>query len=214
LQIPARRDLRIYARQPIRQEVVLRSFDRLIGMLSEIPDPRRAEGKLYQQPYILLFSILAVATGGNSYRSVETFIKVHRSRLNAAFGLNWKRAPAQTAIRYILQGLDPKSVPAVHRESAYAAGLGGATSFLHIVLPQALRNMLPALIAHIVIIFKVTSLVYLIGVIDFFRAAMLVNNRDFAPYAIYLTVALVYFCCNFALSTLIRWFDPKYKLSA
>jgi polar amino acid transport system permease protein len=106
------------------------------------------------------------------------------------------------------------SVPAVHRECAYAAGLRGATIFLHIVLPQALRNMLPALIAHIVMIFKVTSLVYLIGVIDFFRAAMLVNNRDFAPYAIYLTVALVYFCCNFALSTLIRWFDPRYTLSA
>jgi polar amino acid transport system permease protein len=106
------------------------------------------------------------------------------------------------------------SVPAVHRESAYAAGLRGATIFLHIVLPQALRNMLPALIAHIIMIFKVTSLVYLIGVIDFFRAAMLVNNRDFAPYAIYLTVALVYFGCNFVLSTLIRRFDPRYTLSA
>ena len=58
-------------------------------MLSEIRDPRRAEGKLYQQPYVLLFSILAVATGGNSYRSVETFIKVHRSRLNAA--TSWRR---------------------------------------------------------------------------------------------------------------------------
>jgi polar amino acid transport system permease protein len=105
------------------------------------------------------------------------------------------------------------SVPRVHRESAYAAGLSMTTTFLYIVLPQALRNMLPALIAHIVMIFKVTSLVYLIGLVDFFRAAMLVNNRDYAPYALYLTVALVYFVCNFFLSSLIRWFDPKYTLS-
>jgi hypothetical protein len=42
----------------------LRSFDRLLGLLSEIPDPRRGEGKLYQLPCVLLFSILAVVTGG------------------------------------------------------------------------------------------------------------------------------------------------------
>jgi hypothetical protein len=120
-QIPARRDFRIYARQPIHQEVALRSFDQLIGLLSEIPDPRRAEGKLYKLPYVLLFSILAAVTGGNSYRSIETFITVHRRRLNAAFGLNWKRAPAHTAIRYILQGLDPKGVEQIFRR--HAAGL-------------------------------------------------------------------------------------------
>jgi hypothetical protein len=133
LPIPARRDLRIYARQPIRQEVALRSFDRLIGVLSEIPDPRRAEGKLYQQPYVLLFSILAVATGGNSYRSVETFIKVHRSRLNAAFGLNWKRAPAHTAIRYILQGLDPRGVEQAFRRHAVGLLDGASNRSRHTV---------------------------------------------------------------------------------
>jgi polar amino acid transport system permease protein len=106
------------------------------------------------------------------------------------------------------------SVPKVHRESAYAGGLGAANTFFHIVLPQALRNMLPALIAHIVMIFKVTSVVYLVGVVDFFRATILVNNRDYSPYALYLTMAIVYFSCNFLLSTLIRRFDPKYTLSA
>lgn len=107
----------------------MRSFDQLIGLLSEIPDPRRAEGKLYQLPYVLLFSILAAVTGGDSYRSIETFITVHRRRLNAAFGLRWKRAPAHTAIRYILQGLDSKGVEQAFRR--HAAGLldgaGGAS---------------------------------------------------------------------------------------
>jgi len=96
----------------------MRPFDPLLAMLGEIPDPRRAEGKLYKLPYVLLFSILAVVTGGNSFRSIETFIKVHRRRLNAAFGLRWKRAPAHTAIRYILQGLDPQTVAQVFRRHA------------------------------------------------------------------------------------------------
>ena len=39
----------IHARQPNRQKVAgMRSFDQLLGLLSNIPDPRRAEGKLYK----------------------------------------------------------------------------------------------------------------------------------------------------------------------
>jgi predicted transposase YbfD/YdcC len=101
-----------------RQEAALRPFDPLIALLSEIPDPRRAEGKLYQLPYVLLFSILAVVTGGNSYRAIKTFIAVNRERLNAAFGLCWKRAPTHTAIRTILQSLDPKAVEQAFRRHA------------------------------------------------------------------------------------------------
>ena len=81
------------------------SFDGLRDLLKQVPDPRRAEDQLYKLPYVLLFSILAVVTGANSYRGIVTFIQVHRARLNDAFGLRWRRAPAHTAIRYILQGL-------------------------------------------------------------------------------------------------------------
>jgi hypothetical protein len=66
----------------------------------------------------MLFSILAVVTGCNSHRGIVTFIDVHRSKLNAAFGLAWRRAPAHTAIRYILQGLDPAHVEVAFRQHA------------------------------------------------------------------------------------------------
>jgi hypothetical protein len=94
------------------------AFSPLLDVLAEIPDPRRAEGKLYKLPHVLLFSILAIVTGCNSYRGIVTFIAVHRHRLNAAFGLSWRRAPAHTAIRYILQGLDPAMVEAAFRHAA------------------------------------------------------------------------------------------------
>jgi hypothetical protein len=54
-------------------------------------------------------------TGANSYRGIRTFIKTHRRRL--------KRPPAHTAIRYILQGLDPAAVEKIFRE--HAADLNG-----------------------------------------------------------------------------------------
>jgi hypothetical protein len=94
------------------------AFSPLLDVLSEVPDPRRAEGKLYALPHVLLFSILAIVTGCNSYRGIVTFIDVHRARLNAIFGLAWRRAPAHTALRYILQGLDPAAVEAAFRRHA------------------------------------------------------------------------------------------------
>ena len=94
------------------------AFSPLLDVLADVPDPRRAEGKLYGLPHVLLFSILAIVSGCNSYRGVVTFIDVHRRRLNAACGLNWQRAPAHTAIRYILQGLDPAAVEAAFRRHA------------------------------------------------------------------------------------------------
>jgi hypothetical protein len=99
-------------------EVAVTAFAPLLGLLEEVPDHRRAEGKLYRLPHVLLFSILAIVSGGNSYRSIATFIDAHRRRLNRAFGLRWRRAPAHTAIRYILQGLDSDAVEAAFRRHA------------------------------------------------------------------------------------------------
>jgi len=99
-------------------EIAVAVFSPLLDVLADVPDPRRAEGKLYKLPHVLLFSILAIVAGCNSYRGIVTFVDVHRRRLNVAFGLNWRRAPAHTAIRYILQGLDLAGVEAAFRRHA------------------------------------------------------------------------------------------------
>ena len=94
------------------------AFAPLMGLLADVPDPRRGQGQLYKLPHVLLFSILAVVTGCNSYRGIVTFIDVHRHKLNATFGLRWRRAPAYTAVRYILKGLDPADVETAFRRHA------------------------------------------------------------------------------------------------
>lgn len=106
----------------------MKSFENLLSRLAAISDPRRAEGKLYALPHVLLFSILAIVTGGNSYRSIRTFIEIHRQRLNKAFKISWKKAPAYTAIRYILQGLNAENVEAVFRDHAANLNSGGTTA--------------------------------------------------------------------------------------
>ena len=54
------------------------AFSPLLDILAQVPDPRRAEGKLYTLPHVLLFSVLAIVSGCNSYRGIVTFIDVHR----------------------------------------------------------------------------------------------------------------------------------------
>ena len=111
----------------------MKSFERFLSLLATIHDPRRAEGKLYQLPHVLLFSILAIVSGANSYRGICTFIKVHRRKLNKAFKISWQRPPAHTAIRYILQGLTAADVEKAFREHAANLNFDAAASGTRIV---------------------------------------------------------------------------------
>jgi His/Glu/Gln/Arg/opine family amino acid ABC transporter permease subunit len=104
------------------------------------------------------------------------------------------------------------SVPKVQWEAGIASGLTGLQTFRYIILPQGVHSMIPAFIAQLVSSFKTTSLAYLIGVIEFFRAIILMNNTLFAPYAFYVTMACGYFACCYALSWVIRRIDPGYAL--
>ena len=94
------------------------SFSPFVDLLAEIEDPRRAEGKLYRLPEVVLFAILAIVAGANSYRAIHSFIDVHLAQLRDAFGMKWRKAPAYTTIRGILRQLDPASVEAVFRRHA------------------------------------------------------------------------------------------------
>lgn len=105
-----------------------------------------------------------------------------------------------------------RSVSSHQWETGYAVGLSWSQTCFYIILPQAFRNMLPAFVAVSVMVFKTTTLVYVIGVVDFFRAATLVNIREIEPQVVFVLVALVYFVICYSISTVIRRFDPKYTL--
>ena len=104
----------------------MKSLDPFLSLLATIADPRRAEGKIYQLPHLLLFSVFAIVSGANSYRGLHTYIVAHRQKLNKAFKIKWKRPPAHTAIRYILQGLSAADVEKAFREHAANLNLAPA----------------------------------------------------------------------------------------
>ena len=90
----------------------------LLSLFSEIPDPRRGQGKMYALAPVLLFTVLAMLAGARSYRQVHSFIEAHRKSLNSAFDLAWRKAPAYSSVRFILRGLDADAVERAFRAHA------------------------------------------------------------------------------------------------
>lgn len=95
-----------------------------------------------------------------------------------------------------------QSVSRGQAEAAKATGLTYLQAMRFVILPQALANMVPALVSRFIALFMGTSLAYIIGVTEFFRAANNVNNRVYRSYEIYGFVAIVYFVCCYSLSLL------------
>ena len=108
-------------------------FQDFLEAVSRIPDPRRPQGKLYKLPHVLLFSILAVLSGANSYRSIHRYIEEHLKDLKSVFGLGWKKAPAYTSVRGILQGVDVGDLERVFRLHAAVLAENAATEGMRVV---------------------------------------------------------------------------------
>lgn len=90
--------------------------------------------------------------------------------------------------------------------AALALGMTRAQAMHHIVLPQALRTMMPLILTKAIIIFQDTSLVYVISVSDFLGAATKIGQRDSRLIELYLFAGAVYFILCFAASKLVeRW---------
>ena len=80
---------------------------------------------------------------------------------------------------------------------------------LYIILPQALRKMLPAIISQIVTVIKDTSFLYsVIALQELFGSSQILMGRYFEAeqvFGLYLLIALIYFSINFAISSLSRY---------
>ncbi|CAN5189193.1 ABC transporter permease subunit [soil metagenome] len=88
--------------------------------------------------------------------------------------------------------------------SAYALGLTYPQAMRLIILPQAVRNMLPVLLTQTIVLFQDTSLVYVISATDFVGAASKIAQRDNRLVEMYLFVAVVYFVICSTLSFSVK----------
>ena len=102
-----------------------------------------------------------------------------------------------------------QSVPRGQVEAATALGLSGAQGMRYVILPQALKNMIPSLVTQFIVLFKDTSLASIIGFMDLTKAAQVVNNREIRPFPIYLFIAVVYWVCTYSMSRYARYLEKR-----
>ena len=95
-------------------------------------------------------------------------------------------------------------LPVGQFQAAQSLGMTTLQGFRHIILPQALRAMLPIMLTQCIVIFQDTSLVYVIALGDFFSNAVRIGERDGSVVQLLLFAGLVYWVICAALSGVVR----------
>lgn len=101
------------------------------------------------------------------------------------------------------------SIDAGQSEAAAALGMTPTLTMRRIILPQALRRMLPALMNQSILQFKNTSLVSVLAVPDLVYQSQMAAHDSFRPLETYTAVAIIYFAILFPLTLYVRKRERK-----
>ncbi|MEN9473582.1 MAG: hypothetical protein RIS48_302 [Pseudomonadota bacterium] len=102
-----------------------------------------------------------------------------------------------------------QSIPRGQVQAGLALGMSYGQNMRLVVLPQALRNMLPVLLTQTIILFQDTSLVYAIGAYDMLKGFEVAGKNFGRPIEAYLAAALLYFAICYALSAGVKRLHRK-----
>jgi len=99
------------------------------------------------------------------------------------------------------------------REAALAVGMSGRQAMWHIIMPQAVKKMLPAFINQSVIQVKNTSLLYAISIAELTYMTYVVNSETYRPMESYTIAAVMYFALLFPLTQFADHFERRMRRS-
>lgn len=124
-----------------------------------------------------------------------------------AFGLN-SSAYISEIIRAGIQAVDKGQT-----EAAQALGVPYSAMMKDIILPQALKNILPALMNEFITLTKESAIVSTIGYLDLMRRAQVVGADLFRNFEPLLFVGVIYWCLVMGLTMIGRVFERRLKQS-
>lgn len=98
-------------------------------------------------------------------------------------------------------------------EAARSLGLSYGQTMKSVILPQAIKNILPALGNEFVTVIKESSIISVIGVSEIMFNAQVVQGASFDPFTPLLVAAILYFILTFTLSRVMYFFEGRLKVS-
>ena len=99
-------------------------------------------------------------------------------------------------------------------EAARSLGMSQKQNMLHIILPQAIRNVLPALGNEFIVVVKESAIVSIVGVADLMFKASTVRGITYRPIEPYIVAAIIYFIITFTLSKVVSSFERRMRADA
>ena len=174
-------------------------------------------GRLSENPLVSTASVLYIETIRGNPLIMVIFWVYFFSPIVTGMQINvfWSAAIAFTLFSgaYIAEIVRAgvNAIPHGQTEAALASGLSYGKTMRFIVLPQALKMMIPAFVGQFISLFKDTSLAYIIGVFELTTVAQTINNRLMIyPFEIYTTIAFLYFVCCYGMSWVARYLERRY----
>jgi polar amino acid transport system permease protein len=116
----------------------------------------------------------------------------------------------------ILAEVFRSGVEALHKgqqEAALSLGMTPAKSMTYIILPQAMRIVLPPVANYAIGLLKDTSLCTLIGVNEIMNDAKSIAFADYQPMAVFVLVAAIYFAMSYPLSLAVRYMERRFRIA-
>ncbi len=190
------------------------AFSLVIGIVIGVA--RMMLGRRSRMPIVGLIELL---------RGLPVVITIYfASRVLPELGVNLSGLPGEDGLWYLVIGLTAynsvviaeiiragvASLPHGQNEAALAIGLRPGASMRLVLLPQAVRVMLPALISQVVVILKDTSLAAVLGLYtELLRQGNLIALNLNNPIQILSVVAVIFILMNYSLSRVATWVDQR-----
>ncbi|MCD8020795.1 MAG: amino acid ABC transporter permease [Clostridiales bacterium] len=140
------------------------------------------------------------------------YFVVFHSRLGyvaavVSFGIN-SGAYVSEVIRGGIQAIDRGQ-----SEAGRSLGLSYGDTMRFIIIPQAVKNILPAMGNEFIQLIKETSILGYVGIVDLTKAASYVSSRTYKMFIPLLAAGIIYYLIVKLLSMLLRWFEGRLRES-
>lgn len=201
-------------RATLTAAVLAIAFSLIIGGIVGVS--RMMLGRRARMPVVVLIELL---------RGLPVVITIYfASRVLPELGVDLSGLPGGAGLWFLVIGLTAyncviiaeiiragvASLPEGQREAALAIGLTPGATMRLVLLPQAIRVMLPALISQLVVILKDTSLAAVLGLYtELLRQGNLIALNLDNPIQILSVVAVIFILINYSLSRLAGWVDQR-----
>lgn len=186
----------------------------LAGVIRTIPMPERRAKRIFLKVVNVILSMYIEFFRGTPM-IVQAMVIYYGSAL--AFGLDMDRTVAAIVIVSINTGAYMAeivrggviSIDKGQFEAAQAIGMNHIQTMLHVVLPQVIRNILPATGNQFIINIKDTSVLNVIGVTELYFQTKTVAGISFKYFEPFFVACILYFIMTFSVTLILRYFERK-----